>query len=207
MGLFGKDLSFYLLLEQQAQEAVKAAKAFHALAKDFSTLDTAVVEIKRIETAADDLTHQLYNKVDSTFVTPLDKEDLYALSGVLDDITDTIEATAIRISIYRLKEARPDLESMVFKLVTTVQATLEAIMCLKDMHNRAAMHNALVRVHQLENESDESFRAALSDLFAPEAPDPIYVMKWKEVYDRVEIAVDKCEDVANIVESVVVKYA
>ncbi|MEP6756029.1 MAG: DUF47 family protein [Chthonomonadales bacterium] len=207
MGLFGKDLSFYLLLEQQAQKAVEAAAAFHALSKDFSTLDTAVVHIKQIETAADDLTHQLYNKVDSTFVTPLDKEDLYALSGRLDDITDTIEATAIRISIYRLKECRPDLESMVFKLVATVQATLEAIMCLKDMHNRTAMHNALVRVHQLENESDESFRAALSELFSPEAPDPIYVMKWKEVYDRVEIAVDKCEDVANIVESVVVKYA
>ena len=207
MGLFGKDLTFYTLLEQQAHEAVRAAQAFHALSKDFANVETAVKQIKAIETAADDLTHQFNNKVDSTFVTPLDKEDLYALSSRLDDITDTIEATSARIGIYRLTEVRPDLESLVFKMVATTQAVQEAISCLKDMHNREKMQSALIRIHQLENESDDAFRKALSGLFNVENPDPIYVMKWKEVYDRVEIAVDSCEDVANIVESVVVKYA
>jgi predicted phosphate transport protein (TIGR00153 family) len=207
VSLFGKDLSFYTLLEQQAEAAHRAAKAFHALTKDFSRCAEYVKQIEDIEHEADDITHQLANKVDRTFVTPLDKEDLHALSSGLDDITDMIEATTARISLYRLESLRPDLEPLVFKLVQVTQATHEAVKGLRDLRNRTALHNAFIHIHELENESDQSFRNALGTLFNSPNPDPLMVMKWKEVYDRVETAVDKCEDVANIVESVVVKYA
>ena len=207
MSLFGKDLSFYTLLEQQAEAAHRAAKAFHALTKDFSRCSEYVKQIEDIEHEADDITHQLANKVDRTFVTPLDKEDLHALSSGLDDITDMIEATTARIQLYKLETLRPDLEPLVFKLVQVTQATHEAVKGLRDLKNRTALHNAFIHIHELENESDQSFRNALGALFSMPNPDPLMVMKWKEVYDRVETAVDKCEDVANIVESVVVKYA
>ena len=200
-------MSFYALLERQADAAILAAKAFHTLSQNIGNAQVLVEEIERIETEADGITHELANKIDSTFVTPLDKEDLHNLSSGLDDITDMIEALAARISIYNITEVRPDFEPMVYKLVLVTQATQEAVVALRDLRNRQAMQSAFIRIHELENESDKSFRGALTTLFNTPDLDPIYVMKWKEIYDRVETAVDSCEDVANIVESVVVKYA
>ncbi len=200
-------MSFYVLLEKQAEAAISAAKAFHTLTKEFANASAIVAQIEKIETDADGITHELANKIDSTFVTPLDKEDLHALSSGLDDITDMIEALAARISIYNITEVRPDFEPLVYKLVLVTQATQEAVVALRDLRNRQAMQSAFIRIHDLENESDKSFRSALTTLFNSPDLDPIYVMKWKEIYDRVEAAADSCEDVANIVESVVVKYA
>lgn len=204
---FGKDLSFYILLEAQADAAVRAAKEFLALTRDFSNNPSYIERIEAIEHEADELTHQLANKVDATFVTPLDKEDLRALSSGLDDITDSIEAGTQKLVIYRLTVARPDLEPLVSLLVQITQATLELVKTLRNMQSREALQPLLIRVHDIENEGDQHFRKALTDLFNTPDPDPIMVIKWKEIYESVEVAVDSCEDVANIVESVVVKYA
>jgi predicted phosphate transport protein (TIGR00153 family) len=204
---FGKDMAFYSLLEQQADAAVATAKEFHTLAGDMTRCDEHVARIEQIERDADNLTHELMNKIDATFVTPLDKEDLRALSSGLDDITDAIEAGTQRIAIYRLTEARDDLAPLLARLVDITVATREIVGQLRDMQNRGAMSPRLIRVHDIENESDKLYRKALTDLFNAPNPDPLNVIKWKEIYDRVEIAVDKCESVADIVESVVVKYA
>ena len=203
----GRDLTFYALLEAQAEAAVRAAREFHSLTHDFGHCNEHIVRIEEIEHEADELTHQLANKVDATFVTPLDKEDLRALSSGLDDITDFIEAGTQRLSIYRLTEPRPDLEPLVALLVKITEATQEMVATLRDKPSREAMQPLFIRIHEIENESDGRFRKALEDLFNVPNPDPIMVIKWKEIYDRIEIAVDKCEDVANVVESVVVKYA
>jgi predicted phosphate transport protein (TIGR00153 family) len=205
--LFGRDLTFYTLLESQAGKAHQAALVFHSLSKDFSRLQEYVDRIAEIEHEADEVTHQLANKTDATFVTPLDKEDLHALSSGLDDITDFIEAATGRIALYRLAEPRPDLEPLVALLVEITKVTAEAIGQLRHGRPREAMHGVFVRIHEIENESDDRFRKALADLFNAPNPDVLMVIKWKEIYDRVEIAVDKCEDVANVIESVVVKYA
>jgi uncharacterized protein len=205
--IFGKDVSFFEILEQQADAAHKAANVFHALTEDFSRCSEYVKQVEDIEHEADELTHQLANKIDATFVTPLDKEDLRALSSGLDDITDSIEAVVARIGLYRITTPRPDLKPLVGKLVDVTQATREAIGGLRKMRNRAAMQEAFIKIHKLENESDKLFRSALEELFNAPSPDPLTVMKWKEIYDRVETAVDDCEDVANVIESVVVKYA
>ncbi len=204
---FGKDLSFYILLESQAAAAVSAAEEFETLTRDFSRCNEHIARIEQIEHEADDLTHQLMNKIDATFVTPLDKEDLRALSSGLDDITDAIEAGTQRISIYRLTVPRPDLEPLVGLLVQITRATRDVVATLRNMQSRESLSPMLIRVHEIENESDTHYRAALTELFNAPNPDPLTVIKWKEIYDRVEIAVDKCESVADIVESVVVKYA
>jgi len=198
---------FYDLLEKQASSAVKAAKEFHKLANDFANLTKYAIKIKEIESEADHITHELANKIDATFVTPLDKEDLRMLSSELDDVTDYIEACTGRMALYGLTKARPDLEALVTMLVKITEATAEAIGNLRTMPSRDKMQGIFIRIHQIENDHDAAFRKALADLLnAPDA-DPIKVIKWKEIYDRIETSVDKCEDVANVIESVVVKYA
>jgi len=198
---------FYELLEKQAQLAVDAAKEFQALANDFSNLTPYAVRIKEIETEADHITHELANRIDTTFVTPLDKEDLHALSSELDDVTDCIEACTGRMSLYELKQVRPDLGGLAMLLLQITEATREAVKALRDKPNRDDIQELFIHIHQIENEHDALFRKALAALLnAPDA-DPITAIKWKEVYDRLEAAVDKCEDVANVIESVVVKYA
>ena len=202
-----KKQGFYALLEKQAQAAVDAAKEFQVLVNDFANLATHAAIIKEIESEADHITHELANRIDATFVTPLDKEDLHALSSELDDVTDCIEACAGRMEIYQLKQVRPDLEGLVVLLVQITEATLEAVKTLRTKPNRDNVQSLFIRIHQIENEHDAAFRKALATLLnAPDA-DPIKVIKWKEIYDRIEKAVDKCEDVAHIIESVVVKYA
>ncbi|HEX5323537.1 MAG TPA: DUF47 family protein [Capsulimonadaceae bacterium] len=207
MALFESKDSFYDLLEAQAVAAQNAAMAFKALGQDFANSAEQSQAIKQIEHDADDLTHTLANKIDSTFVTPLDKEDLRALSGALDDITDLIEAAASRISLYQLSTPRPDVVPMISLLVDITVAVKQSVSVLRHLKNHSDVREIFINVHRIENESDAAFRRALGDLFNAPNADPIMVMKWKEVYDRIEIAVDKCEDVANIVESVVVKYA
>jgi len=202
-----KNHIFNELLEKQANCAVQCAKEFAKLANDFGNLAKYAARIKEIESEADHVTHELANKVDATFVTPLDKEDLRALSSVLDDVTDYIEACTGRMSLYELSQARPDLISLVTMLVNITEAMLEAVEALRIMPPREKMQSLFIRIHQIENEHDAAFRKALAVLLnAPDA-DPINVIKWKEVYDRIEASVDKCEDVAHIIESVVVKYA
>jgi len=198
---------FYELLEKQAEMAVSAAKEFHALVNDFANLASYAVRIKEIESEADHVTHELATKIDTTFVTPLDKEDLHALSGELDDVTDRIEACTGRMALYQLTQTRSDLEPLVLMLVKITEAMLEAVRSLRARPSRDKVQSLFIRIHQIENEHDAAFRKSLAGLLnAPDA-EPINVLKWKEVYDRIETAVDKCEDVANIIESVVVKYA
>lgn len=204
---FGRDFYFYKMLELQADAAHRAAQEFHALSHDFEHLAEHIECIKKIELEADDVTHQLANKLDSTFVTPLDKEDIHDLSSGLDDITDFIEAGTVRLLLYRLTQPRPDLQPLVGLLVQITAAVREVVGAMRHMHGREALQGLFIRVHEIENEHDKAYRQALADLFNAPGADPLNVVKWKEIYDRIETAVDKCEDVANIVESVAVKYA
>jgi predicted phosphate transport protein (TIGR00153 family) len=200
---------FYELLEQQADSAVRAALVFQELINDFTNLAHHAEKIKEIETAADQINHDLANLIDSTFVTPLDKEDLHALSSELDDVTDSIEACSGRMALYQFThtQVRPDMELLVSLLVRITEATLDAIKALRTRPSREGMQDIFIHIHQIEKEHDAAFRRALANLLnAPDA-DPIKVIKWKQIYDRLELAVDRCEDVAHIIESVVIKYA
>ena len=205
--LFGRDLTFYSLLEKQAGMAHSAAKVFHELAVDWGRVTECAERVDQIEHEADEVTHELARRANKTFVTPLDKEDLRALSGGLDDITDAIEAAVGRVVLYDLKSPRPDVEPLVAQLVEITRLTYDAVAALPHIHNVEELHERFVHIHKIENDSDTLFREALRGLFSEPNADAIMVMKWKEIYDRIEMAVDKCEDVANTVEGVVVKYA
>lgn len=175
---------------------------------NFDRIEEYVKEISVIEHEADKMTHSLMNKMDSTFITPLDKEDLRDLSHALDDITDCIEAASARAQLYKLKTPREDLKPLVELLVKAAKATWDAIGELKNgFKNVETMREILIHIHLVENESDRAFRCALANLFEQPDADTLMVIKWKEIYDRVEVSVDKCEDVAKILGRVLTKYA
>lgn len=203
-----KDSVFYDMLINQAELACEAANAFKQMLGDMQNSSMYQKQIVSLEHNADEVTHLLANKADATFVTPLDKEDLQKLSSQLDDVMDHIESAASRLLLYRLQEVRADLVRHVDILCRAADATKVAVENLKDASHRAAMHDMIVAVHRIENEGDLAYRKSLSDLhFEVENPDPLIVMRWKEIYDRVEVAIDACEDVANSIESVLIKYA
>lgn len=207
MAFFGQDPVFYDLLEAQAEAAHKAAQTFHALTQDMGHTAHFAEAVKKIESEADSLTHDLVSKADAKFITPLDKSDLHGLSQALDTITDTIESAVARVALYRLTQARPDLAPMTERLVQVTQATREGVAYLRHLKDHKALAPILVRIHDLENENDQAYRTALAELLNSVDADPIVVIKWKEVYDRIEIVADECENVADILESLVVKYA
>ncbi|HEY3781122.1 MAG TPA: DUF47 family protein [Fimbriimonadaceae bacterium] len=202
-----KDTVFHELLASQAEVAYAAAVEFHNLSKDFGGLAGHIDKLNKIESQGDDLTHELQTKVTDTFITPLDKEDLRLLSQALDDVTDMVEAAAVRIDLYNIDKPRLDLEPMVAGLVRATSLVVEAMKLLKNgIHKTKSFEEKLEQIHTAENENDVLFREALRSLFH-EATDPLYVMKWKEIYDRVEVAVDKCEDIAKISGMILTKYA
>lgn len=207
MPFFGQDPVFYDLLEAQAEAAHKAAQTFQALAQDMGQAARYAEAAKKIEAEADNLTHDLVSKADAKFITPLDKGDLHGLSHALDNITDTLEATVARVALYRLTQPRPDLAPMTERLVQITQATREGVAYLRHLKDHKTLAPILVRIHELENQSDQAYRQALGDLLNGSAADPLLVIKWKEIYDRIEIVADECENVADVLESLVVKYA
>ena len=203
---FSKDVSFYRLLESQARVAVRAAQEFHSLSRDFSDLAKRAATMEEIEHEGDQLTHELQNKVAATFITPIDKEDLRELSQSLDDVTDLIEAAAARAHLYKLTEPRKDLGNLTELLVKSTEVTADAIAELQLGFNRESIKEKLKEIHTLENASDKAFRSSLATLFEEPGIDPLYLIKWKEMYDRIETAVDKCEDIAKVIGTMLVKY-
>lgn len=209
MNIFGKgtDTAFHELLEAQAEAAVRAAEAFVTLARDPGHAAEHAAAIKGIEHEGDTLRHQLANKVDSTFVTPLDKEDLNALSSTLDDVLDAIEGSAKCFALYRLNESRPDLAKFAETLVGAVKSTRATVGELRRLKGRDAMKEVFLPVHEAENHGDALYQEALANLYNAPGADPILVLKWREVYERIEGAFDACERVADLVEGVSIKYA
>jgi predicted phosphate transport protein (TIGR00153 family) len=204
---FGQDPVIFDLLEQQAQMAVQAAQQFAALTQDFRKAEQTAQKIKALEHSGDELTHTLAAKTDAKFITPFDKEDIHALSHALDELTDLIEAASARLVIYRIAQPRPDFASLADLVRQSYEAVAQAMTGLRHLRDHQEMDATLTRIHALENRMDDGYRQALGTLFNAEDADPIQVLKWKELYDRVELATDQCEDVADMLENILVKYA
>jgi predicted phosphate transport protein (TIGR00153 family) len=203
-----KDASIYMLLEGQAALNIRTAEKFLEMTGDFSRLEQFAQELADLEHEGDDLTHGLQNKIAATFITPLDKEDLKELSQALDDVTDYIEAAASRAHLYKLKVVRPELVELAHLLVDVTKLTEQAVSALRAGFGKAhGLKETLKEIHTVENASDKVFRTALGNLFDEPGIDALMVMKWKEMFDRIETAVDKCEDIAAIIGTILVKYA
>ncbi len=162
-----------------------------------------VDEIKEVEHKCDHLTHQIIQRLNSTFVTPIDREDIHALAKSLDDVMDAIDASARFVRLYKIKTLRygaRELARVISLSVDQVRLALQAL------EKHAGVPERAVEINRLENEADRIHESALRRLFDEET-DPVLIIKWKEILDVLEEATDRCEDVANLLEGVVVKNA
>ncbi|HEY7363725.1 MAG TPA: DUF47 family protein [Methylomirabilota bacterium] len=202
--LFPREVRFYDLFEQQAQHIQHAAGLLHDLVHNFMDARVKLHAIKEVEHQGDQITHEVVRRLNTTFITPLDREDIHALASRLDDVLDYIEAAAERLVVYRIKEPTAASRAMAQVIVDIARATDRAVRCLRTMD--PGFHEQAVEVNRLENSADNLLRDSLAELFEQQA-DPIEVIKWKEIYETMEIVTDRCEDVVNVIEGIILKMA
>ncbi|BCS51717.1 DUF47 domain-containing protein [Geobacter sp. SVR] len=204
-GLIPKEEKFFLLFKEMTTNIIEGAKLLKDMLDDFENPAESQRKIKDVEHKGDSITHEIIQKLNKTFITPLDREDIYALAAKLDDIIDLIDASAARIIMYNIESIPAYAKSLGFIILQSCQAVDKAVAMLGKKTNDEIFATC-VEINALENEADRVSREAISRLFDDEK-DPIQLIKWKEIYETLERATDKCEDAANILESVVVKNA
>src|SRR5262245_22618868 len=202
--LFPREVRFYDLFEQQSQHILRAAGLLNDLVHNFTDARAKLHAINEVEHQGDQITHEIVRRLNTTFITPLDREDIHALASRLDDVLDYMEAAAERLVVYRIKEPTSASRAMATVIVDIAQATDRAIRCLRTMD--PGFHEQAVEVNRLENRADSLLRDSLAELFEQQA-DPIEVIKWKEIYETMEVVTDRCEDVANVIEGIILKMA
>jgi hypothetical protein len=202
--LIPKEVRFFDYFEQQSQHIIRAAGMLRDLVHNFHDARAKTHAIKEIEHQGDLVTHEIVKKLNTTFITPIDREDIHDLATRLDDVLDYIEAAAERLLVYRIKEPTSACRALADVIVKTVDAMDLGIKCLRRMD--PSFHEHAVEVNRLENAADNLLRDSLAALF-DESPDPIEVIKWKEIYETMEAVTDRCEDVANVIEGILLKMA
>jgi uncharacterized protein len=202
--LIPKEVRFFDLFEKQSEHIITAARLLHELVHNFSDARAKASAIKEVEHQGDSITHEIIKRLNTTFITPIDREDIHALATRLDDVLDYIEAASERLVVYRIKEPTSACRAMADVIVKTVHAMDLTIKCLRTMD--PGFHEHAVEVNRLENAADTLLRDSLAAMF-DEQSDPIEVIKWKEIYETMEIVTDRCEDVANVIEGIVLKMA
>lgn len=201
-----KSTLFFDLFAQDTANLVEQARVFHTLFKatDKQQVQNIIREVRELEKKGDEITHQIFIELSSNFITPFDREDIHALAGSIDDIADYINGSAIRIELYGVEKFTKTMELMSEVLIQQVEEIDVAVRDLKNMRNAQRVRDAIVRINSLENHADDLFDEAIARLFADDTP-AIELIKIKEVLSNLETATDKCEDVANVLESILVK--
>ena len=202
--LIPREEKFFDDFQALAEQIQAGAKLLEEMLAPDPPLWDKADEIKEVEHRCDSLTHSIIQRLNQTFVTPLDREDIHALARSLDDVMDAIDAAASRIRIYKLDKVRFGGRELA-KIITTSAFQVRAAMQTLEQKKGVVVEHA-IEINRLENEADRCHQEAVMRLF-DEEHDPILVMKWKEALDFLEEATDRCEDVANVLEGVVVKHA
>jgi uncharacterized protein len=202
LSFFPRDEQFFTLFNQMANEIRSAAGDLEQMLAtdppDFSKADV----IKDAEHRCDALTHDAIQRLHRTFVTPFDREDLYSMASSLDNVMDAIDAAAAMVRLYKIQTIRPGAR----ELARTVSQSSDRLhSALESLEKKTPVHPHAVEINRLENEADRAYQNAIRDLFETES-DPILIIKWKELLDMLEKITDACEDVANVIEGVVVKH-
>jgi len=209
--LIPREVRFFDLLDAQAAVVVRGARLLLECMETKTTLGDIYLASKKIhevEHEGDELVHQLLGKLNKSFITPFDREDIYELCVRMDDILDYVDVVAKRLVTYQIASPTPHAVELARIIFRSSEEVLEGIRLLRDLRRHDEIIRQCARINQLENDGDQAMRDGLNLLFNSDPPrDPLEVIKWKDLYEHLEIATDKCEDVANIMEAVLVKYS
>ena len=201
-----KEPKFFDLFEASAQNTIKAAKSLKEMVDTWQFVDSHIAEITELEHEGDSITHQVISLLHRTFVTPFDREDIALLAHTMDDVIDFIHSAADSMFIYKIDKPTQRSKELADIIVL---ATIEVEKAVKGLRSKSEFKTILeecVEINRLENAADRVYRAAIGELF-DEKTDMAKVIKWREIYEHMESATDRCEDVANVLEGVALKNA
>ncbi len=206
VGLKKKEDVFFGLFKESAAKILEAGEAFAELVHDYTDVEDKVSRLKVLETECDIQTHKLLRHLNSSFITPFDREDIYNIAREMDDIVDAIEEVANSFTTFDIKEMRPEALTMATLILQAVRELETLFMHLHEIKTGSIVMEQVIEVNRIENEGDIVFRSTMKKLFR-EADDAIELIKWKQLYEQLEDALDSCEKVANLIEGAVMKYA
>ena len=201
--LLPKEERFYDDFVALAEEIRRGASILEEMLAPEQPLWDKADEIKEVEHKCDFLTHEIIQRLHRTFVTPLDREDIHSLARSLDDVMDAIDDSAAIVRLYQIAVVRGEARELTRIIMASADQVVKA---MKALERRKGVAEPAVEINRLENEADRTHQRAVGRLFDEER-DPIIIIKWKEIFDFLEEATDRCEDVANVLEGVVVKHA
>jgi uncharacterized protein len=206
MRLLPRDEKFFDMFSAVAAFSVESATLLQELLRADAPRRTAIVDqIKRLEHQADQVTHEVVTRLDRVFITPLDREDIHLLASRLDDVIDLIDGTARRLQMFRAGKS-PDGAVLMADVIGRAVAQLQVAVRSLEKNKAGTVLEACVQVKRLEEEGDSLYHEWLGRLFEGD-PDPLNVIKWKEIYDNLEKTLDDIEDAANVLESISIKHA
>jgi uncharacterized protein len=198
---------FFHAFTEHAARSVEAAKLLLEMLEHVDRKEKLALEVSEKENAADQITHDTVKHLHETWITPLDRSDIHSLITKLDDVLDLIEAVSERLVLFQITAVRPPAVELARVLLKACEDTHRAMKLFPQLSAKGKeLLDFCVEINRLENEADAIYRRAIAELFHDGA-DPIEVMKWRDIFDNIEEATDRCEDVANIVEGVVLEYA
>lgn len=201
-----RDAVFFDALADHAQRSLSASRLLLEMLEQIEDAPRLAKDISELEHEGDKLTHGCLAALHKTWITPLDREEIHALITRLDDVLDCIDAASLRIVLFEISSATPEARDLAQTVVQACTAVSTAIVALKDLKDQKKLLDLCVEINEHENTADRVYRTALASLFKKEN-DPLLVMKWRDIYDLLEAATDRCEDVANIIEGVVLEHA
>ena len=201
--LIPKEEKFFDMFISMAQNAHESSKLLTLMMEQPDKIRDTAESIKALEHKGDRMTHDLIVKLNKTFIVPIDREDIYGLSSKLDDVTDLIESIARRLVLFKVTEV----SEAALELARILQRSTAAIViAVSELQNGMKVMDPCIEINRLEDEADHIYHLALAKLFESEK-DPIALIKWKELYEKLEASLDRCEDVANVIEGIIVKNA
>jgi predicted phosphate transport protein (TIGR00153 family) len=204
--LIPKEQKFFEMFNRAAKNAVETARTYRELVKTYKLDHPNIQKIRDLEHEGDIITHEVMDSLNRTFITPFDREDIHGLTSDLDNIVDGIQAVSDRMQMYHIDRVDPYIGKLAEILERATVEVEKAVREMSDFKNARRVLDFCIEINRLENEGDSALTAAIENLFKG-ATDPLEVIKWKEVYEITESAIDRCEDVANTIEGIVVKNA
>ncbi len=206
IGVKKKEDIFYTMFIDFACKIVKVGEAFADLVHDYDNVEDKVANLKVMETECDMEAHKILKSLHGSFITPFDREDIYSITKEMDEIVDCMEEVGNRMQVFDVKSMRPEAVTLADMVIQSIRELEVMFRHLMEIKKNSVVQEQIIEVNRIENEGDIVYRKALSTLFREEK-DPIELIKWKHIFEMLEGSIDSCENVANLIEGVVMKYA